>query len=292
MHTKIKRVHFVGIGGSGLFGVSQLSERMGYMVSGCDLEDSTAYGKNILKGHSATHIKDADLVVVSPAVIYQNSNNPEITEAQKQNKLITWQEFLGKILLKDKKLICIAGTHGKSTTTAMAAKLLIDNGFDPIVVLGAIVPEWNSNSRFGNGEYAVVEADEFNNNFLNYKPDIAIINNIEFDHPDFFKNKEEVQESFNKFIKNLTGQKILITEKDSLNREFNLKVFGKHNQKNANMVFLLRKALSISDDKIIKSIEEFNGISRRMELISDNNDIKIYDDYAHHQTAIDNTLLG
>ena len=189
-----KKLHFVGIGGSGISGVANLAEKFGYKVTGCDLETG---------GHSVDHIKGVDLVIVSPAVFYQNNNHPEILEAKKQKKLMTWEEFLGKVLLKDKKLICVAGTHGKSTTTAMVGKLLIDNGFDPVVVVGAKVPEWNSNSRFGKGEYAVVEADEFNNNFLFYKPEIAIINNIEFDHPDFFKNENEVRASFHKFISNI-----------------------------------------------------------------------------------------
>jgi UDP-N-acetylmuramate--alanine ligase len=276
-----KKLHFVGIGGSGISGVASLAEKMGYSVTGCDLETG---------GHSVDHIKNVDLVIVTPAVFYQSNNHPEILEAKKTKRLMTWEEFLGKILLKDKKLICIAGTHGKSTTTAMAGKLLIDNGFDPVVVVGANVPEWGGNSRFGKGEYAVVEADEFNNNFLNYHPDIAIINNIEFDHPDFFKNEEEVQESFKKFTGNLKGKKILITEKDSLNKKFNLKILGKHNQKNANMVFLLGKTLGIGEDKIIKSIESFTGIGRRLELIADRGGIKVYDDYAHHPTAIAATL--
>jgi UDP-N-acetylmuramate--alanine ligase len=282
----------MGIGGSGMSGVAKLAEKMGYIVTGCDLEESTAYAKNIFVGHSPSHLKDVDLLIVSPAILYQNKDNPELTLGQNKKIIMTWEEFLGKILLKDKKLICVAGTHGKSTTTAMAGKMLIDAGLDPIVVLGANVPEWGGSSRFGKGEYAVVEADEFNNNFLNYHPEIAVINNIEFDHPDFFKNEKEVKNSFDKFIKNLVGQKLLITEKDSQGARFNLKVFGEHNQKNANMVFLLGKALGIPEEKIVKSIESFNGIGRRMELIADKSGIKVYDDYAHHPTAIAATLLG
>ena len=279
-------VHFMGIGGSGIAGVADLAEKSGFKVSGCDLEKSTAYGKNILQGHSPDHIKNADLVVVSPAVFYQNNDNSEVVEARKQGKLLTWQQFLGETLLKDKKLICIAGTHGKSTTTAMAGKLLIDNGFDPTVVVGAKVHGWGGNSRYGKGGYAIVEADEFNDNFLFYHPEIAIINNIEFDHPDFFKNETQVKESFDKFVKNLKGRKLLITQKDSLNKKFNLQILGKHNQKNANMVFLLGKALGIDEDRIIKSIESFTGIERRLELLGKRSGVIVYDDYAHHPTAI------
>lgn len=288
----VKKIHMMGIGGSGISGVAILAEKMGFEVSGCDLEKNTAYTKNILQGHDVSHIKDVDLLIVVPAVYYQNAKNSELLEGEKRKIVMTWQEFLGEVLLKDKKLICIAGTHGKSTTTAMAGKLLIDNGFDPIVVLGANVPGWGGGARFGRGEYAVVEADEFNNNFLYYHPEIIIINNIEFDHPDFFKNEKEVNESFSKFAGNLVGRKLLITEKDSLGRKFNLKIFGEHNQKNANMVFLLGKALGIPEEKIVKSIEGFKGIARRMELITDANGVKVYDDYAHHPTAIEATLKG
>lgn len=307
---QIRKLHFVGIGGSGISGVADLAEKMGYEVSGCDLEKTSAYKKNIVQGHSPSHLKNIDLVIVSPALLFQDKENTEIIEARKQNKLMTWQEFLGKILLKDKKLICVAGTHGKSTTTAMAGKLLIDNGFDPIVVLGAVVPEWGGTSRHGKGEYAIVEADEFNNNFLNYHPEIAIINNIEFDHPDFFKNETEVEESFKKFLSNLNKNGIVIANWNApeikrldlirrdllkvppLQKRFNLKLFGDHNQKNSNMVYLLGKTLGIDENKIIESIENFNGIGRRMELIADRGGIKVYDDYAHHPTAIANTLDG
>jgi UDP-N-acetylmuramate--alanine ligase len=280
---KTKKIHFLGIGGSGISGVADLARKMGYGVSGCDLETG---------GHSPDHLEGMDLLIVTPAVFYQDAVNPEVLKAQERKILMTWQEFVGKILLKDKKLICIAGTHGKSTTTAMAAILLIDNGFDPTVIIGAKVPEWGGNSRFGQGKYALVEADEFNNNFLNYKPDIAVINNIEFDHPDFFKDEKEVRESFDKFIGNLKGEKILITEKDRLNKHFDLKVLGEHNQKNANMVFVLGQKLGIEERKIIKSLESFEGIGRRMELVGQVKKVKVYDDYAHHPSAIRTTLKG
>jgi len=287
-----KKVHFMGIGGSGMSGVAMLAEKMGYEISGCDLEGETAYAGGIFKGHNPDHIKDVDLLVVSPAVYYQNKDNPELLLGEKRKIVITWQEFLGKYLTEGKKVICIAGTHGKSTTTAMAGSLLVDAGLDPLVLVGARVPEWNGNARFGKGEYFVIEADEFNNNFLNYHPDIAVINNIEFDHPDFFKSEKEVRESFDKFINNLKGERVLITQKDSPARHFELKIFGEHNQKNANMVYLLGKKLGIPEETIVKSIENFAGIERRMELVGDCVGIKVYDDYAHHPTAIKTTLEG
>jgi len=279
----MKRVHFMGIGGSGISGVADLAKKMGYQVSGCDLETG---------GHDVKHLRNVDLVVATPAVFYQSPKHPEVVEARKRKIFMTWQEFLGKYLQVGKKVICVAGTHGKSTTTAIAGKLLIDAGLDPSVVVGANVPDWGGSSRFGHGKYFVVEADEFYDNFLNYDPDMIILNNIEFDHPDYFKNEAAVKASFRKFIQRLKGRKILITQKDSLHKRFNLKLFGEHNQKNANMVYVLGKKLGIAEEKIISSLESFSGIERRMELILDKKEIKIYDDYAHHPTAIRATLAA
>lgn len=297
-------------------GVALLASKMGYMVTGCDLEDSTAYSKDIFKGHDPKHLEGMDLLVVTPAVYYQNPKNPELQEGEKRKIVMTWQEFLGKYLAENKKVICVAGTHGKSTTTAMIGRLLTDAGLDPTVMVGATVPEWNGNARFGKGEYFVIEADEFNNNFLNYSPEIIILNNIEFDHPDFFKSEKEVFESFRKFIGRLTRMKILIVNEESegiaklledidksemkiikysekrQNLGFNLAVSGRHNISNALGVAALGKLLGIDENIIRKSLSTFSGIGRRMELIADVNGIKVYDDYAHHPTAIAATLQG
>lgn len=303
----VKKIHFMGIAGSGVSGVADLARKMGYQVSGCDLTTG---------GHDPKHLQDTDLVVVTPAIFYQSLNHPEVIEAKKRGILLTWQEFLGKYLQKGKKVICIAGTHGKSTTTAMAGKLLVDAGFDPLVIVGAKVPEWRSGSRFGRGKYFVCEADEFFDNFLNYRPEIIILNNIEFDHPDYFKSEDQIFASFRKFISNLVGEKVLIvnmgdkgarellTQLDpsrinlvkvdpyQKSQSFKLKIFGNHNQTNAQMVSALGEYLKIDKKIIKKSLESFTGISRRMELIASHRGIKIYDDYAHHPTAIAVTLAG
>lgn len=319
-HEAVRRslthTHFMGIGGSGISGVAKLASKMGYRISGCDLEASTAYAKNIYQGHSASHLKDVDLVVASPAVFYQSSKTAEFTEAKSKNILITWQEFVGRFLQKNKKVICIAGTHGKSTTTAMAGKLLEDAGLDPTVVLGANFQNWKGNSRYGRGDYFVIEADEFYDNFLNYHPMITIINNIEFDHPDYFKSEDKVFESFKKFISNLVGAKVLIVNVDSpgaekllgminksglkiidysmkgKNMDLQLKVLGKHNIANALGVVALGRYLGIGDHTIKASLESFSGVERRLELIGSNNGIMVYDDYAHHPTEIAATLEG
>ncbi len=314
-----KNIHFMGIGGSGISGVAQLALKMGYKVSGCDLEEESSYnleGIDVLVGHSLDHIKNADLVVVTPAIFYQSNNNQEFIEAKKIGKLITWQNFLSDYLQKDKTVICIAGTHGKSTTTAMAIKLLEDADLDPLAILGAKLTDTNENYRFGKGKYFVTEADEFYNNFLNYHPEITILNNIEFDHPDYFKSEDQLFESYTKFIGNLSGKKILIVNKEDegvnkllskINLEgitvikydfgtndlnLELKVLGKHNVLNSLGVVALGRQLGLEDDLIKRSLEAFKGISRRLELVYDKDNIKVFDDYAHHPTAIRKTLEG
>lgn len=287
-----QKIHFLGVGGSGISGVANLAKKYGFEVTGCDIESNTAYGSDISIGHSPKHLIGVDKVVVSPALFYSNNKNAELLEAKKEGKLITWQKFVSDYLAVDKTVICISGTHGKSTTTAMVGRLLTEAGLDPTVVIGANVSEWGGNFRYGNGKYIVIEADEFNDNFLNYHPNIIIINNIEFDHPDYFIDLDHVRSSFKKFVGNLVGEKILITENNNLHRKFNLKVTGAHNQDNANMVYLLGKHLQIRDDVIVKSLESFTGIGRRMELIANRGGVSVFDDYAHHPTAVKTTLNG
>jgi len=293
----------MGVLGSGMAGIAKLTTQMGYEVTGCDLK---------MDGHNPNHLEGIDLLVVSPAILYQESENPELLLGKKKNIVTTWEEFLGNKLAIDKKVIAIAGTHGKSTTTGMVGKLLEDNNFDPLVVIGASVKSWGGNSRYGEGEYFVIEADEFNDNFLHYHPEIIILNNIEFDHPDYFISEKQLYDSFQKFVGNLVGEKILIANWDNegvrnlLNRinlnklklikysrelkaiNYNLKVLGDHNITNALGVVKLGEVLGISEEKIISSLENFEGIDRRMEEIAPN----IFDDYAHHPTAIKATLLG
>lgn len=299
----MQRIHMMGVSGSGMSGVASLATKMGYEVTGCDIKSG---------GHNPDHLQYVDLLVVSPAILYNESPDPELQLGKSKNIVTTWEEFLGTTLAKNKKVIAVAGTHGKSTTTGMVGKLLEDNGFDPLVLIGANVKSWGGNSRFGKGDYFVVEADEFNDNFLHYSPEIIILNNIEFDHPDYFNSEKQLFESFHKFVEKLVGDKILIVNWDNegvrnlidgldiskfkfikYSREtnqinLNLKVLGDHNITNALGVIELGKVLNIPEAKVINSLENFDGIGRRMEEVGKN----VFDDYAHHPTAIKTTLDG
>jgi len=212
----------MGIGGSGMSAVAALARSQGFMVSGCDLQKDTPYLGKIKKkkipiyfGHSTTHLKNVDTLAVTPAALFQSKNHPEVLSAKKNGQIMTWQKVLGKYLQKGKEVICIAGTHGKSTTTAMSALLFEKAMKDPSVVIGAKVGKWGANFRFGKGKLFLTEADEFYDNFLNYKPEVIILNNIEFDHPDFFESEAHVLRSFSKFVHHLKGRKTLIVNQDA-----------------------------------------------------------------------------
>ena len=217
-----KNIHFMGIGGSALSGVAILAQSQGFKVSGCDSAKKTAYFDPLLKrgikplfGHNKSHLEGIDILAVSVAVLVSNPNHPEIKEAKKRGILMTWQEFLGKYLQKDKFVIGIAGTHGKSTTTALIGLTLEMADLDPTVEIGAIMPRWQAPVRIGKSKYFVCEADEFNCNFLNYSPSVIIINNIEMDHPEFFKDFGHFKDSFKKFIKQIRPPKVLIVNEES-----------------------------------------------------------------------------
>src|SRR3989344_5086407 len=173
-------VHFLGIAGSGASAAAAIARSQGYLVSGCDKD---------IAGHSPNHLKKIDVLAITPAIFFLDPQNPELLQATKLGiPMMTWQEFMGKFLQRQKFVIAIAGTHGKTTTTAMIGKMLEDTGLDPTVELGAEVSKWKANFRVGKSKFFVCEADEYNNNFLNFKPDIAVVTNIEMDHPEYFKD--------------------------------------------------------------------------------------------------------
>lgn len=315
-----KSVHFLGIAGSGTSACAKLAQAEGFSVTGCD-NDLSGEFTNILEdiktfeGHSPKHLDRVDILAVTPAVLSLDPDNPELSEAKKRKiKVMTWQQFLGKYLTRNKFVIAICGTHGKSTTTAMVGKLLDDAGLDPTVLLGANTSFWQSNFRAGQGKYFVIEADEFNDNYMSLNPQIIIVTNIEYDHPEYFKNFDGYQSSFKNFL-HKAKQLILANLDDENTKEtlkeseisdepffppvvdfsknlidFPLKVFGRHNILNASAVFNLGLNLGIDPEVIKKSLQDFEGMGRRMEYLGQINGARIYSDFAHHPTEIKVTI--
>jgi len=212
----------MGIAGSGISAVALIAQAQGYQVSGCDLEPKSYYSKQLIKkkikiasGHSPRHLKGADFLVITPAVLGVEPPHPEIIEAKKKMPVMTWQEFMEKFLQKGKFVIAVAGTHGKGTTTAMAGLVLEKAGLKPTVEVGGLVPQWQANALVGKSKYFVCEADEFNHNFLHYSPSVVIINNIEMDHPEFFKDFKAFLGSFRQLLRRQVRPRILIVNLDN-----------------------------------------------------------------------------
>src|SRR3989344_5652947 len=299
-----KRIHIMGIAGAGAAAIAGIAKATGFEVTGCDLNTKSPYTQNlkikIRSGHNPSHIEDIGMLVISPAVLKFNPKNQELKYAKEiQIPILTWQEFQGKFLQKDKFVICVAGAYGKSTTTAMIAKTLTDLGKDPTCEIGATILEWQQNFRFGQSDYFVCEADEYNDNFLNYQPDIALVLNLDWDHPDYFKNKRQVFESFKKFITGIKKNGYLVISDDKDTRKLakfarkdlkivkisdfgklDLSIIGDFRSENANAALTVAKVLGLDIAKAKKAIENFKGIARRLEYKGEINDVKVYDDYA------------
>jgi UDP-N-acetylmuramate--alanine ligase len=206
-------VHFIGIGGSGLSAIARLLLESGYTVSGSDraltpfADEVRKAGATVFVGHHARNLAGADWVVVSSAI---GADNPEV-QAAKQAKIPVYKraDFLGE-LMSDKTGIAIAGTHGKTTTTAMTAWVLSELKRDPSFIVGGVMKNLGVNARAGRGRLFVIEADEYDNMFLGLKPQIEVVTNIEHDHPDFFPTFEAVYAAFEKFTDLLPAEGTLI----------------------------------------------------------------------------------
>ncbi len=316
--NKDYHIHFVGIGGIGLSSLARYFIAKGFSVSGSDVslqKELKDLGITFFLGHQKENLpQNTSLLIYSTAVL---DNNPELVQAKKLNiKVQSYPEAIGEIT-KNYFTVAVSGTHGKSTTTAMLALIMIKAGLDPTVIIGTKLKEFdNTNFRKGNSKYLLLEADEFKAAFLNYYPKIAVITNIEEDHLDFYENLEEIMETFRKYVKNNLQKNTLILNDDDKNskllkevadgkvvrysllsenkEKINLSVYGKHNLYNAQAALSAALEMNIEKDVAIKALFEFQGSWRRFEekKVTFKNNIQgiIISDYAHHPTEIKATM--
>ena len=202
--TTAKRIHMIGIGGSGMCPLAEILHSKGYVLTGSDVNESDPLkrirnlGIKVFMGHSAENIKGAELVVYSAAI---SSDNPELKEAKRLSiPTIERSKLLGAITRKFDRCIGICGTHGKTTTSSAVTQMLIMNGLDPTAVIGGRLPLINANGVAGSSEYMVCESCEFVDTFLELSPDMAVLLNIDNDHLDYFKTMDNLVNSFRKFI--------------------------------------------------------------------------------------------
>ncbi len=201
---RIKRVHFVGIGGSGMCPLAEILISKGYSVSGSDMSDGDtlqrikSYGIPVFMGHEKSNVDGAELVVYTAAV---KQDNPELTAAREQGiPAIERSVMLGIISRRFKNSVAVSGTHGKTTTTAMLSQILIGSKFEPTAVIGGKLPAIGGNSYVGDSEIMVCEACEYVDSFLQITPAVAVILNVDADHLDYFENLDNIKKSFGKFV--------------------------------------------------------------------------------------------
>lgn len=331
MQLRGKKIYFIGIKGIGLSALAQFFAGAGAKVTGSDGKEkfpADAALKRLkipINSFSPKNINpNLDLVIYSSAY---NKNNPEIKKAVGLGiPLKNYGEALAEVFNNGENKIAVAGSHGKTTTTALAGHLLSVAGFKPTVFVGGISNNWQSNfscfaisgkaRKKGQLKWIVAEGDEYQKKFLSLKPDYLLITNVDFDHPDSFKNKKEYQSAFEK-LKKQTNKKVLVGKKISPEfKKFLAKIdfplLGEKNKENAFLVYKLAKQLKIPDKKIKTAFETFKGVKRRMEykgelrienleyrnektkktpsILNPKFSILVYDDYAHHPEEIRATL--
>ncbi|AXK38744.1 UDP-N-acetylmuramate--L-alanine ligase [Crenobacter cavernae] len=207
MKHKVKHIHFVGIGGVGMCGIAEVLLNLGYTVSGSDMADGTAtqrltaQGASVFFGHDATYIGDADVVVTSTAV---KADNPEVIAARDKHIPVIPRAMMLAELMRFKQGVAIAGTHGKTTTTSLAASVLAAAGLDPTFVIGGKLTAAGANAKLGSGEFLVAEADESDASFLHLAPVMAVVTNIDADHMDTYEHSfDKLKQAFVDFLHRL-----------------------------------------------------------------------------------------
>mgnify|MGYP003393740877 CR=1 FL=1 len=298
------KVYFIGIGGIGVSALARKHLAEGHQVSGSDrsasliTEELEKLGAEINLEQKAENItENLDLVIYTIAI---SPDHPELARACELNlKILSYPEALGE-LSRSHFTIAISGTHGKTTTTAMVAQILISAGLDPTVIVGSLLQESQSNFIAGKSKFLVVEACEYRRSFLNLSPQILVITNIETDHLDYYRDLDDIKSAFEEMKNKLPENGVLITEREysKIRTDFKLKVPGAHNVRNAQAALAVAQALGIDYLVAVEALESFSGTWRRFELkgtiqkAHGERGARVYDDYAHHPSEIKATLSG
>ncbi|BCJ86575.1 UDP-N-acetylmuramate--L-alanine ligase [Effusibacillus dendaii] len=326
------RIHFTGVKGSGMSSLAQIYKQKGHSITGSDVEESFFTDKLLYKAgievlpFHEKNVQQVDIVCASAAY---GSNHVEIKAANERNiPVLTYPMMLGE-LTKEYESILITGTHGKTTTTGLIGSLLMNADMDPTIVVGSYIETLNNNARYGRGNYLVVEACEYKRHFLNYTGKVMVVTNIDFDHPDYFKDIRDTFDAFQECANRLPEDGLLVVCGDNLARnlrancqmvtyglsqendvyavkkgmgKFAVYAFGKymgdmvtpligeHNIQNALAMVCLGLYYDIQFDILQETLSGYAGVKRRLELKGHLKHHLVYDDYAHHPTEIRVTL--
>ncbi len=288
-----RRLHFIGIGGAGMSGLALVCAELGATVTGSDRADSSyierirAAGLEPTVGHDATNLPEGAEVVVSTAI---GEDNPELARARELGVEPIHRGALLAELCAEKRLIAVAGTHGKTTTTAMLVWALRALGADPSFFIGGEVPGLGedgcaANAGWGEGDWVIAEADESDGSFLDLKPEIAVVTNIEMDHHARWGSVAELRAAFEQFVAPAKG--VAKFDADTPGpAELTLAVPGQHNLLNARAALGALGLAGFGLDRAAQALADFPGVRRRLELKGSRNGARIYDDYAHHPTEV------
>jgi UDP-N-acetylmuramate--alanine ligase len=305
-----RRLHFIGIGGAGMSGLALVCARLGATVSGSDRSDSSymerlrAAGLEPVVGHDAANLPEGVEVVVSTAIA---ADNPELASARERGAKPIHRGALLAELCAEKRLIAIAGTHGKTTTAAMAVWALRAIGADPAFFVGGEVPGVGkegaaANAGWGGGEWVVAEADESDASFLELKPEIAVVTNIEMDHHARWGSLTELRGAFAEFA--APAAAVVLPADASLDNlaadtpmlhfdaarpgpiGLQLAVPGLHNRANAHAALAAIELAGLDVAAAGVALQDFPGVRRRLELKGSRNGVRIYDDYGHHPSEV------
>jgi len=345
----MRRIHFIGICGTGMASLAAMLKDRGFEISGSDegiyppMSDFLSQNHiPVSQGYSAGNLQEKpDLVVVGNAA---SRGNPEIEYVlNRRLKYISFPEALKSFFLREKIPVVITGTHGKTTTTSMIAWGLHSAGLRPDFLVGGISEDFQSSYGMGGGSHFILEGDEYDSaffdkgpKFLHYLPYLAVIGNVEYDHADIYPDFDAIKLQFRRFVNLIPQHGYLAVGGDNaaavevsqyglcrketfgtgpdndwsarniefkgerlcfdvlyqkrLFRRLRLSVFGSYNIRNALAATAILNHLEVSEDDIRESLESYSGVRRRLQLISDADGIRIYEDFAHHPTAVRETL--
>ncbi len=324
---RLGHVHFVGIGGAGLSAIARIMLARGIVVSGSDgvdsptLEALRALGARVHVGHAADQLGEADTVVVSTAV---REDNPEYTAALARGLRVLPRSAALASVMAGRQVVAVAGTHGKTTTTALLTVALEAAGADPTYTVGADLAATGGNAREGTGRLFVAEADESDGAFLHYAPYAAIVTNIEADHLDHWETEEAYARAFDGFAATVDPSGFLVCCVDDAGaaaltarqRAAGLRVVtvstrpgaadvgpealagvtlwapGDHYLADALLAFAAGRTLGYADAELARGIASFTGTLRRMERKGEAGGVRVYDSYAHHPTEIAGDLAS
>jgi UDP-N-acetylmuramate: L-alanyl-gamma-D-glutamyl-meso-diaminopimelate ligase len=343
------RLHILGICGTFMGGVAALARELGEQVEGSDANvyppmstQLESLGIELMQGYSAAHLQPTpDLVVVGNAM---TRGNPAIEYMlDKQLRYVSGPQWLGETVLTGREVLAVAGTHGKTTTTSLLAHLLESAGLAPGFLIGGVPGNFDVSARLGQGKPFVIEADEYDSaffdkrsKFVHYRPRIAILNNLEYDHADIFPDVAAIQRQFHHLVRTVPGNGRLIVNAhdhylaevlamgcwtpvetfgigtgdwraelieadgsafrvyhgEALIGEVHWPLLGQHSVMNALAALAAASAAGADPRALLPAFTTFQSVKRRMELVGDVNGVRVYDDFAHHPTAIATTLAG